>query len=199
MMNKKEIAPGIMIYSDVMDNYKEFIPTVENFMNLNHPDMFWSQSHVYKDGQMVIDDNRSSKTYLVEYNEEKNNELFKNNLLKSYVRNKITEFANPIERDYQDYYNVSVPEHRGYSVLKYSLGAEFTDHIDDNMFEPRRISTVWYINDNYEGGEICFPRFNIEYKPKANELLIFPSTYVYNHFVKPVKNGVRYCVVSWLN
>lgn len=199
MINKKEIAPGIMIYSDVMDNHEEFIPTVEKFMNLNNPEIFWSDSYVYKNGETIVDENRSSQTYFVEYDKEKSNAFFQENLLKSYVRNNIIKFSDPIEIDYQNYYNVLTPEHRGYSILKYSQGSKFTDHIDHNSFEPRTISTVWYINDDYEGGEICFPRFNIEYKPKANELLIFPSTYVYNHSVKPIKSGIRYSVVSWLN
>jgi predicted 2-oxoglutarate/Fe(II)-dependent dioxygenase YbiX len=199
MINKKEIAPGIMIYSDVMNNHKEFIPAVEHFMDLNIPEILWADSHAYKDGKEVIDKNRSSKTYFVSYDKINNDVFSQKNLLESYVRDKITEFSAPLELDYQNYYNVGVPEHRGYSILKYSEGSQFSDHIDHNVFEPRTISTVWYINDDYEGGEICFPRFNIEYKPKQNELLIFPSTYVYNHSVKPIKNGTRYSVVSWLN
>jgi predicted 2-oxoglutarate/Fe(II)-dependent dioxygenase YbiX len=46
-------------------------------------------------------------------------------------------------------------------------------------------------------GELTFDRFGIEYKPKANQLIIFPSTFVYNHSVKEVISGKRYVVVSW--
>jgi predicted 2-oxoglutarate/Fe(II)-dependent dioxygenase YbiX len=53
------------------------------------------------------------------------------------------------------------------------------------------------MNDNYTGGEISFPRFGITYKPKANELLMFPSNYVYNHSVAEVTAGNRYAVVTW--
>jgi predicted 2-oxoglutarate/Fe(II)-dependent dioxygenase YbiX len=60
------------------------------------------------------------------------------------------------------------------------------------------MSTVYYLNDNYTGGEINFPRFNVTFKPKANQMIIFPSTYVYNHSVSPVIEGQRYAVVSWL-
>jgi predicted 2-oxoglutarate/Fe(II)-dependent dioxygenase YbiX len=54
------------------------------------------------------------------------------------------------------------------------------------------------MNDNYSGGEINFPRFGISYKPAANEILMFPSTYVYNHSVSEVTEGTRYAVVSWM-
>lgn len=199
MFNKKELAPGIMVYSNVMNNYQEFIPAVEHFMGLGNEDIQWSDSYVYKDGEQMIDENRTSKTYFVPYLQKDETLFSQKDLLDKYVRNTINSFADEIEKDYQNYYNVLVPEHRGYSILKYSKNEQFTDHIDHTVYEPRTISTIWYINDDYEGGEICFPRFDIKYKPNKNELLLFPSTYTYNHSVTPVKNGVRYCVVSWLN
>ena len=54
------------------------------------------------------------------------------------------------------------------------------------------------MNDNYTGGEINFPRFGITFKPKANQMIVFPSNYVYNHSVSPVIEGSRYAVVGWL-
>lgn len=199
MLNKKELAPGIMVYSNVMANHEQFIPAIEHFMNLNNKDIYWSNSYVYKDGKEMIDENRTSKTYFVPYDQENQTLLSQKYLLDKYVRDTINGFADEIEKDYQNYYNVLVPEHRGYSILKYSKNEQFTDHIDHTVYEPRTISTIWYINDDYDGGEICFPRFNIKHKPSKNELLLFPSTYTYNHSVLPVKNGIRYSVVSWLN
>lgn len=199
MFNKKELAPGIMVYSDVMQNHTQLIPAIEHFMTLENPEIKWTNSYVYKDGKEMIDENRTSKTYFVPYIQEQKELTSQKYLLDKYVRDTINGFADKIEKDYQSYYNVVVPEHRGYSILKYYENSQFHDHIDHNVFEPRTISTVWYINDNYDGGEICFPRFNINYKPKSNEMILFPSTYTYNHSVLPIKNGIRYSVVSWLN
>ena len=47
-------------------------------------------------------------------------------------------------------------------------------------------------------GEIVFPKFGVTIKPKASQLLLFPSTYVYNHNVNAVTNGTRYSMVNWL-
>jgi len=47
-----------------------------------------------------------------------------------------------------------------------------------------------YLNDDYSGGEICYPEYNIEYKPKAGDLVIHRSEIV--HAVKRVKYGKRY-------
>jgi predicted 2-oxoglutarate/Fe(II)-dependent dioxygenase YbiX len=103
-----------------------------------------------------------------------------------------------LELDYKKEYNIGTEWHDSYGILKYGPGQKVVNHIDDNHKYHRRISTVYYLNDNYSGGEITFPRFDITYKPVANEFLIFPSNYVYNHSVIPVTEGIRYSVVSWL-
>jgi predicted 2-oxoglutarate/Fe(II)-dependent dioxygenase YbiX len=54
------------------------------------------------------------------------------------------------------------------------------------------------LNDDYEGGEINFPRFNLKIKPEKNSLILFPSNYVYNHSAEPVKNGTKYAIATFL-
>lgn len=51
---------------------------------------------------------------------------------------------------------------------------------------------VYYVNDNFDGGEIFYPKFDISYKPKAGDLIIHPGTLEYMHGVRDVSNGVRY-------
>ena len=104
----------------------------------------------------------------------------------------------PIEDDYQHNHNIKCLWHDNYQILKYGIGQKFTNHIDDHPDFHRIMSTLYYLNDDYSGGEINFPRFNISFKPKANQMIIFPSAYVYNHSVSPVTEGTRYAVVSWL-
>ena len=114
------------------------------------------------------------------------------------IRKIFFENFDPIERDYLKAYTIETEWHDQYGILKYGSGQQFTNHIDDHQKYHRRVSTVYYLNENYTGGEIKFPRFGITYKPKANQMIIFPSTYVYNHSVSPVIEGERYAVVSWL-
>jgi predicted 2-oxoglutarate/Fe(II)-dependent dioxygenase YbiX len=89
--------------------------------------------------------------------------------------------------------------HDAYQILKYGKGQHFANHIDDCEKYLRRVSSAFYLNDNYSGGEINFPRFGVTYKPKANELIIFPSSFIYNHSVSEVTDGTRYAVVSWIH
>jgi Rps23 Pro-64 3,4-dihydroxylase Tpa1-like proline 4-hydroxylase len=55
----------------------------------------------------------------------------------------------------------------------------------------------FFLNDDYEGGEIEFTRFGLSIKPKANQAVFFPSNYVYSHSVNSVVSGVRYSIVGW--
>jgi len=58
------------------------------------------------------------------------------------------------------------------------------------------LSIVAALNDNYKGGEfIMFDDYQI--KIKTGDVLIFPSTFLYPHLVKPVTKGTRYSFVSW--
>jgi predicted 2-oxoglutarate/Fe(II)-dependent dioxygenase YbiX len=52
--------------------------------------------------------------------------------------------------------------------------------------------SIIYLNEDYEGGEICFPKYNIHIKPKAGTLIFFPSTNMYAHGVTEVISGTRY-------
>jgi hypothetical protein len=46
--------------------------------------------------------------------------------------------------------------------------------------------------DDYDGGELYFPAYDIEFKPKAGTLAFFPSSTYYVHGVKEILAGVRY-------
>jgi predicted 2-oxoglutarate/Fe(II)-dependent dioxygenase YbiX len=52
--------------------------------------------------------------------------------------------------------------------------------------------SIIYLNDNYEGGELFFPKYDIFIKPKPGTLIFFPSTNMYAHGVTEVVSGVRY-------
>ena len=57
------------------------------------------------------------------------------------------------------------------------------------------LSSIFYPNDDYEGGEIYFPNQGLEIKPKANMLVFFPGDV--NYGVSEVKSGIRYTVSTF--
>ena len=60
------------------------------------------------------------------------------------------------------------------------------------------LSSVIYLNDNYDGGELYFPDHNLEIKPGAGDYITWPGNRWYQHGVKEVKNGVRYTLSTWV-
>lgn len=73
----------------------------------------------------------------------------------------------------------------------------FLEHEDDDGSNKRAISIIYYINDDYEGGEIDFRLQGLKIKPKAGQLLVFPSNGKFRHSISEVTKGTRYCIVSW--
>ena len=59
------------------------------------------------------------------------------------------------------------------------------------------LSSIFYLNDDYEGGELYFPNQDFEIKPIANTLVFFPGDVNYLHGVSEVKFGVRYTVSTF--
>jgi hypothetical protein len=198
-MNKTEIAPGIMVYDNVLPNYEFLVKDIEDSVDAKA--VSWHQASVQAYEEPGVDTNsRDTSAIGVPYtkhfnlNYEDPTSSFYFELARIFYSS-----FDPLERDYMNSYGVNFSNHYPWDILKYGVGQKFTNHIDDHQDYPRRISTVYYMNDNYSGGEINFPRFNLSYKPKANQMLVFPSNYVYNHSVSPVTDGTRYAVVSWIN
>ena len=60
-------------------------------------------------------------------------------------------------------------------------------HADNGSDENIKFGCVYYINDDYEGGEIIYPDINISIKPKANTLIIHQSNLI--HYTNPIENN----------
>lgn len=63
-----------------------------------------------------------------------------------------------------------------------------------NDFPWYDLAGLFYINDDYEGGELYFPNQDIEFKPKSGSAHFFPGDMNYIHGVKEITSGVRYTV-----
>jgi hypothetical protein len=194
-MIKKEIAPGIHVYSDVIDGYESLVNDIED--GVRSAKISWLTAGIVGGENKKIRDTDSFSLEYIDHVVEEEPfgylDAFNKNLSNIFY-----EGFTKYENDYKQFYGITFSDHQNYEVLRYGNGQMFKNHVDDCQDWPRRISTVYYLNDNYEGGAISFPRFNVTYQPKANDFLIFPSTYVYNHSISEVTKGTRYAVVSWI-
>ncbi len=198
-MLKEEIAPGILVYSDVIPDIKNLYSDIEEGMI--SAKIEWKDAFVKNSEDVELDTTtRNTKTIGIPYSgkidETEDSDM--SSLFFINLNNIFFEHFDPIEKDYMKSFGIGRTWHDSYGILKYGEGQFFTNHIDDHPDYHRRISTLYYLNEDYSGGEINFPRFNISLKPKANQMILFPSTYVYNHSVSPVVSGTRYSVVSWM-
>jgi len=86
-------------------------------------------------------------------------------------------------------------------ILKYENTGFYNWHTDHFADIPRTMSCILLLNNDYEGGNLCFRNpdksgeWEIEVKP--NRMIIWPSNFLYPHTVKPVTKGKRYSVVAW--
>ena len=99
--------------------------------------------------------------------------------------------------DYAKYWGINVVYYEAFNFVKYDgAGKHFNIHADHGPAYNCTVSAVIYINDDYEGGEIEFPRLDgYVHKPKVGDIVIFPSNYIYEHASLPMKSGIKYCVV----
>ena len=92
--------------------------------------------------------------------------------------------------------------------LGYPPGGHYLGHNDGESFNyetrqwercmPRDISFLFYLNDQYGGGELEFYDLGLTIKPKKGMMIAFPSYKDFAHKVHPVTWGHRYSLVSWV-
>jgi predicted 2-oxoglutarate/Fe(II)-dependent dioxygenase YbiX len=62
----------------------------------------------------------------------------------------------------------------------------------------RDVSAIYYLNEEFDGGEIVFERQQLTVKPRRGLLMAFPSDADHVHEVLPVRSGVRFTMPIWL-
>lgn len=87
--------------------------------------------------------------------------------------------------------------------LKYEEGGFYSAHTDNCTMFPRTLSMIYFLNDDYEGGELNFhcPITGKVYKTvkaKPGRAIVWPSNFLYPHTVTPVSKSKRYTLVAWI-
>ena len=109
------------------------------------------------------------------------------------------------------FYEVRVRDRERLQVLHYGPGGHYIPHVDaETLFKDdsgldlweksldRDLSVVYFLNDDFEGGELVFPALELVVKPQAGTLVCFPADHNYIHGVNPVTAGHRYTLVTWM-
>jgi hypothetical protein len=102
--------------------------------------------------------------------------------------------------DYSRTYNIhNLRYWEAFNFVRYGEGQHFMEHHDHGFSYNCTVSLVSYLNDDYEGGEIYFRLQELNIKPKAGDLVVFPSTFSHPHQAKKVTSGVKYSLVTMLD
>lgn len=190
VVNMKELAPGIVVFENIFSNSMDYI------RRINEENISWRPAEV-----LVNEDQHESGTnykardtdlIMLPHHEQANGgTLLK--LTKEFHAN-----MKPCLDQYMAHYYATIKNFEAPQLLRYGKEQKFHDHIDDHPFFTRRISLTYYFNDDYEGGDVEFKRHGLRFRSKKNDLLLFPSNFLYNHEVHPVTDGLRYVLVQWM-
>ena len=178
----EEIAPGIMVYDNVIDNCEELI----NFAK-SQP-WYWKESAVGSGKDSRVDkDIRNTHSFSID-------SYYDADIVWFDVAKTIWKYADSYGKNYDVAFSAIEP----IQMLHYQPTKSFYQpHVDSGPGVQRVFSAVLYLNDVKEGGETYFNRFDASVKPKAGRLAVFPANYVYMHEARPLPNEDKYVIVTW--
>jgi predicted 2-oxoglutarate/Fe(II)-dependent dioxygenase YbiX len=185
-------AGAVYVYHNVWDDIPEIIDEIEE--EAKNPD-----SGLFFDKAVTVsghwDGARQNLLMPITESAKRGNELA------AKIHNR---FGMTLDRALQGYakkFETNYTFHEYYSLLKYrgSKKEHYDAHFDGGTTSGRSISAVFYLNDDYEGGEIEFVHYGVKIKPKSGSLILFPSNYAYAHIAHEVTKGTKYAIVTWVH
>ena len=120
----------------------------------------------------------------------------------------ITKIVNRLKIIVDDFFKVDAIQTPP-AIVRWLPGQFQNPHADkelhegDNAGKPNDfpyydLAGLFYLNDDYEGGELYFPKQGIQFKPKAGAAYFFPGDLNYIHGVTEITSGIRYtCPFFW--
>jgi len=214
-MKKIVVSPQIVIYQNAIESSNEII----NYLEGNPRGIFNPWQDWYSQGyrtNLFIDKNNLYKHEDKELNRQNYIILNLINSFEKIVSDYFNDFGqskgmwpsfiknwNKIKYRH-DIYNIDFFKYeydkvkKNYKYENNNLLLEY--HVDEfinlNKKEKHVVTVNFYLNDDYEGGEICMydsiSKKVYRYKPKAGDVVIMPSTSPFYHAVKYFHNKDRY-------
>jgi Rps23 Pro-64 3,4-dihydroxylase Tpa1-like proline 4-hydroxylase len=192
----EDLGDGIYVYRDIIPNSLNLIERLENILQ-NNDRYSWREAFVGY--QQRMPDYRDCMDF-----------KFK----KTDIAHDTSEASIKLQEIWQECFDrkkIAVDHYEkqfrlgklryweAMNFIKYGPGQHFQEHHDHGYSYNCTVSLVSYINDDYEGGELYFRLQDKMIKPRAGDLYIFPSNYMYPHRAMPVHSGVKYSIVTMLD
>jgi hypothetical protein len=189
-MDKVVVAPGIVIYKNVLKKEWDIINRLESVLGDENSPFKWQGAKVGMFEENL--EHRNCQDF--KYKKEHIPEGEYGDTLRA-VHDDVNSALMECLADYGSMYGIRVEYIEAFNMVKYGPGQKFNVHSDDG--DPYRctISCVGYPNDEYEGGSLWFNHFDQDIQPEAGDFVISPSAFIYSHASKPVTSGIKYSIV----
>lgn len=175
-------APGIHIYDDVWDGGLDFMKSLDAEGRFVREDYLFDS-----EGNAIPKEvgKQGVSTWVKRETFPERDEM-------------LCEKFGDVVDSYLWHYDLDPQSREWWRISKFAVGDYFGMHPDDSYGTPRTVSMVYYPNDDYEGGELEFIHFGVKLKPKAGQLFLFPSSYIYEHRISDIGEGnPRYTIVAF--
>jgi hypothetical protein len=209
LQNGEMLATGIVVYRDVFKKDLNLIPRLEKCLDVDQRKKYtWNQATTgYSHTDLKY---RDCFDFKIRVNEDDsittNSEHCPTGMfsqeeidLAGIWKDAHSVQVDPV-LDYRIMFNLAELKYwESFNFVKYGKDQHFQVHSDHGYSYSCVLSSVGYLNDDYEGGELFFDKLNLKIKPRAGDLYLFPSAYVYSHAAMPVLSGTKYSIVTMLD
>lgn len=214
-MNKNNLAyielyPKIHLYTDLLPNVSKLYEIMkQSELDANgkyHLKTWdeWSIFGTYSQSKGSHEEDELGTEYSERYDDEK------------YLADSVIEAYGKAIDHYISVNNIELPPGSSLASSSFSkykdnvksmsnnLAMQYhTDFIESEKDMPGNkffITCTTYINDDYDGGSVEFYIDGdvVSYKPKAGEILVFPSRKPYYHGVTNITNGQKYFIRNFM-
>jgi hypothetical protein len=191
----ENLALGLNVYRNTfsLDDANRYINTLESNLQGNKK-YKWSEATVTNSPEPI---KRARDCVDFKYKQENLGPRNEENSELLDLHEEIYQKLKYCVDDYAKYWGINVVYYEAFNFVKYEgEGKHFNIHADHGPAYNCTVSAVVYINDDYQGGEIKFPRLDgYVHTPRVGDILLCPSNYIYEHASLPMESGTKYCVV----
>ena len=202
MISKKEIYPGINVYSNCFKNPELFLKKAISLDGWENWSIFgkmlslkietkkfndFPKKEQWKD-LLRFNKNNGAKELIIEL-DDIFYDVTKDYIEQNNIKSNNFIYKSPSVNEYLE----NVEHFPGYSM---HFHTDFNEWDKESPGDKFFLTVTSYLNDDYQGGEICFfvDKKLISYKPKAGEVIVFPSNFPYLHGVRTSLGNKRYMI-----
>ncbi len=211
--NIEKIHDKIWIFKNAYKYSQDFIDYYESLPPFGEPNDNWEAWYTFGDHRRIITPALSWESFPTQ--EDFNAKVFKSIEKDQHKNHLVEEALNSfyhVTKKYLEENNISLPNWRWepFDIASYNPGAGagidhgmsfHTDFQYERKDEPGSkfgYTCLFYLNDNYEGGEIMFKELSDDlneilwkesYKPSAGDIIVFPSGH-------PIYHATRKCQIN---